>query len=186
MEKILIQNHQTIVVHQINGGIPFSWRKSKPEIIVFHHTATASWERTLRTFQRGGASSHYEIEKDGTIYQYLDPATQYAWHCVGRNPESIGIDLTHVTGRPFTIEQMAAAASLLRFLAAQFSINLSYDGKTYFKNASPKKIDLPLASATVYGHGQLSPTQCPDGLDVGAIVRMACSQTFCAPSTLDP
>lgn len=161
-------------IQKVEGGIPFGRRNKKPTIIVLHHTVTRSWQQTLRAFQSKNrtASTHYEIEKDGTIYQYLDPATQTAWHCVGRNFESIGIDLTHMTGEPFDEAQIRALVLLLRHLSAQFGIELVYDSGRFYLNGTPKK-DLPLRGGTVYGHGQLSPTQCPDGLDIESIVRVA-------------
>ena len=80
-----------------NAGLIKRKRQRPPKFMVIHHTGTNSPSKTLRIWVPRGsrrASTHFEIDKDGTIYQYLDPAKWIAAHTPGANDLSIGIDLT--------------------------------------------------------------------------------------------
>lgn len=61
----------------------FDERKSPIDMIVFHATATKTLEETLSIFiekeEGGRVSSHYVIDRDGTIYQVI-PEEKRAWH----------------------------------------------------------------------------------------------------------
>jgi len=72
-------------------------------------------------------SAHYLIGKDGRIVQFLDPRAYQAWHAGAawdpfRNARSIGIELHVSVGEAPMDAQLAAAAALVRQLAAQFGI----------------------------------------------------------------
>ncbi|HEX7816708.1 N-acetylmuramoyl-L-alanine amidase [Dyella sp.] len=72
-----------------------------------------------------GASGHYYIDRDGSIYRYV-PVTRVANHVRGQNSHSVGIELVNL-GRypdwwdshhqtmtePYTAEQIAALRALL-------------------------------------------------------------------------
>jgi N-acetylmuramoyl-L-alanine amidase len=108
-----------------------------PRMIVLHYTGGSSGKGTWRYFNRthlesgreklrgGGAvnvSSHFLIERDGTIYRLM-PETWMARHCIGLNHiaigvENVGNDDTH----PLTEAQVAANAALVRYLVAKHGI----------------------------------------------------------------
>lgn len=111
---------------------------SDVELVVIHCTelpdlATAReyGERVL--YESGaGASGHYYIDRDGSIYRYV-PGNRVAHHVRGRNANSIGIELVNL-GRypdwwhagnqtmtePYTPEQIAALRALLAQLRRDF------------------------------------------------------------------
>lgn len=95
-------------------------RKGKPRFIVLHSGA-ASPEQTLCTLAKRGYSTHYEIAKDGTTYEYFPP-TYYTSHCGGGyNGRGIGIDFSGAA-RFQTGAQYRAAKILINKLCAKFGI----------------------------------------------------------------
>ena len=109
-----------------------------PRAIVLHYTSGGSAKATRQYFDnvrieaeraqlaRAGAvnvSSHYLIDRDGTIYQ-LQPETRFARHCIGLNHIAIGIENVGDDRRwPLTDAQVAADAALVRDLAARYPIS---------------------------------------------------------------
>lgn len=109
----------------------------EPRVIVLHYTGGGSAKATRSYFDnveveaarkelaRAGkvnVSSHYVIDRDGTIYR-LQPETRFARHCIGLNHVAIGIENVGDEAKyPLTDAQVAANASLVRDLARQFSI----------------------------------------------------------------
>lgn len=107
---------------------------SQVDLVVIHCTelpdmpmAREYGERVL--YEAGtGASGHYYIDRDGNIYEYVDP--QYvANHTRGYNPRSIGIELVNigrypdwygsqnqVMAEPYTDSQILVLKKLLRQL----------------------------------------------------------------------
>ena len=94
-------------------------------------TAREYGERVL--YESGtGASGHYYIDRDGSIYRYV-PGTRVANHVRGHNPPSIGIELVN-RGRypnwydshqqtmtePYAAAQIAALRALLAQLRKEF------------------------------------------------------------------
>jgi len=72
-----------------------SWRgERKPNMIVTHWDATTSAEKCKRVLQARGISTHFCIDNDGIIYQYVD-TNNAAWHAGGVNNYSIGIDFSN-------------------------------------------------------------------------------------------
>lgn len=79
-----------------------------------------------------GASGHYYIDRDGSIYRYV-PGTRVAHHVRGHNPHTIGIELVNL-GRypdwwhsqrqtmtePYTPAQLDALRALLAGLRREF------------------------------------------------------------------
>jgi len=110
---------------------------SQIDLVVMHCTelpdmtmAREYGERIL--YEAGtGASGHYYIDRDGSIYQYVDPA-HIANHTRGYNPRSVGIEIVN-TGRypnwydsgnqvmtePYTTEQISALKNLLLRLKSE-------------------------------------------------------------------
>ncbi len=68
--------------------------RRKPNMIVTHWDATTSAERCKRVLQARDISSHFCIDNDGVIYQYVD-TNHTAWHAGKVNRYSIGIDFTN-------------------------------------------------------------------------------------------
>jgi len=71
-----------------------SRNKRKPKMIVTHWDATTSAERCKRVLQARDISSHFCIDNDGVIYQYVD-TNHTAWHAGKVNRHSIGVDFTN-------------------------------------------------------------------------------------------
>ena len=126
---------------------------NKQRIVVIHHTVTRSPSATRRALKAKGCSTHFEIDTDGTIFQYaeLDEITA---HCGSNNFQSIGVDLTHMTDKPFPDEQLQAAHELFVWLAA--------------------KLDLPLVCYEslprgFYFHRAIGQTVCPNNLPLSVV-----------------
>jgi len=168
--KILL-SEATII--KVDAGLSKSPRAGAPQLMVIHHTMTSSPQKTLNSWPPRGtrvASTHYEIDTDGTIYEYLDPAKWTAWHAgsktsraaSGINGLSIGIDLTG-NFREIPEEssaQIRSLVSLVNTLSSQFGIPLKvYTGK--------KKMTGAAAVAQGYGitlHRTHANTGCPGKL----------------------
>lgn len=104
------------------------------ELVVIHCTelpdlamAREYGERVLYEDRGTGASGHYYIDRDGSVYRYV-PTTRVANHVRGHNPNSIGIELVNLgrypdwwhAGRQTMTEPYAAAQlDALRALLAQ-------------------------------------------------------------------
>ena len=72
-----------------------TYRKDrKPNMIVTHWDATTSAEKCKRVLQARKISTHFCIDNDGVIYQYVD-TNHTAYHAAGVNKYSIGIDFTN-------------------------------------------------------------------------------------------
>jgi N-acetylmuramoyl-L-alanine amidase len=109
------------------------------ELVVIHCTelpdlamAREYGERVLYEDRGTGASGHYYIDRDGTIYRYV-PGTRVANHVRGHNPHSIGIELVNLgrypdwwhAGRqtmtePYPPAQVAALRGLLAQLRQDY------------------------------------------------------------------
>ena len=71
------------------------WKKKRePNMIVTHWDATTSAEKCKRILQARKISTHFCIDNDGVIYQYVD-TNNIAWHAGGVNKYSIGIDFSN-------------------------------------------------------------------------------------------
>jgi len=108
-----------------------------PRVIVLHYTAGPSAKGTRGYFdnveieasrpelRRGGkvnVSSHYLVDRDGTIYR-LQPDTRFARHCIGLNHLAIGVENVGDDKKwPLTAAQVAANVALVRELAATHAI----------------------------------------------------------------
>ena len=117
----------------------FDERKSKIDMIVFHATATNSIDETLSIFidkeEGGRVSSHYVIDRDGTVYQVI-PEDKRAWHagvsCWGDikediNSHSIGIEfqcpaLGERSFQDFSVEQIQSGKKLCADIMNRYKI----------------------------------------------------------------
>jgi N-acetylmuramoyl-L-alanine amidase len=107
-----------------------------PRVIVLHYTGGGSAKGTKAYFDRltmeaereqlasagkVNVSSHYLIDRDGTIYR-LQPETQFARHCIGLNHLAIGIENVGDEKRwKLTEAQVRSNALLVRELTRRFS-----------------------------------------------------------------
>jgi hypothetical protein len=102
-----------VVIHTL--AVSSSARRSGVEAVV------AGWQNAGRT-----ASSHYLVDRDGTITQMVREA-DVAFHTPGNNSDSIGIEHADVCNdpAPFTTLLYERSAALVRDLAARhgFAIN---------------------------------------------------------------
>jgi|TARA_Y100000310_G_scaffold192426_1_gene192394 hypothetical protein len=68
--------------------------KRTPTLIVTHWDATLSAKHCFNILKKRKISSHFVIDNDGTIYQFVD-TNHIAWHARGVNHTSIGIDFSN-------------------------------------------------------------------------------------------
>lgn len=61
--------------------------------IITHHDVCTSAHMCHKILSRNNISTHFCIDNDGTIYQFLD-CMHKAWHAVGVNSHSIGVDIS--------------------------------------------------------------------------------------------
>jgi len=66
----------------------------KPKMIVTHWDATTSADKCRRVLEARNISTHFCIDNDGVIHQYVD-TNNIAWHARGSNNHSIGIDFSN-------------------------------------------------------------------------------------------
>lgn len=69
---------------------------------VLHHDVTFNPGQTHRVLKQRGLSSHFTVDDDGTVFQFLDPALHRAVHCRNFNTSYIGIDINN----PCLIDRM--------------------------------------------------------------------------------
>ena len=97
---ILVNNHHIEIDWDVkvdlmpNNCYRTSRRGRKPKMIVTHWDATTSAEKCKRVLQARKISTHFCIDNDGIIYQYVD-TNNIAWHAGGVNKYSIGIDFSN-------------------------------------------------------------------------------------------
>ncbi len=134
-----------------------TWRLTDPKVIVLHFTAGGTYASAYWTFRSDtpnkgelpGVSSHFVIDKDGTIYE-LVPLGLRARHCIGLNHVSISIEFVQETGAGARwadrrildrTRQVNAGLRLVRFLIATYGIerrnvigHSMANGSPYFKD----------------------------------------------------
>lgn len=116
-------------------------------MVVVHCTATPSFASVKSWFQNPASqvSAHFVIDKDGTIYEFVDPAV-VAWHAHGYNAHSVGIEHVAAPNERLTDAQEAASAALVGGLLATYKV----------------------PADRVFGHGWIPGTEhhttCPDKL----------------------
>src|SRR5258708_6736543 len=94
--------------------------------VILHITDGSTAASAITTFEQSKKpnrkSSHFVIDRDGTVYQLL-PLADVAWHARQSNYHSVGVE--HA-GIPVTLlctpEQYAASAALVAWLCQQLDI----------------------------------------------------------------
>jgi hypothetical protein len=130
--------------------------------IVIHHTHTGTANSTYNVLKQRGLSTNYEVDKDGTIYEYVPPDLS-AWATAGgANMHTIAIDVTHVGNDQFPSEQIQSLKNLVNTLASiyGFSLKLAPD-------VGPKKWSEWQADGeryTLFRHRNFVATSCPNNL----------------------
>lgn len=123
-----------------------------PTAIVIHHTCTSSPKRTREVLKKKNCSTHFEVDKDGTIYQYREDDLMCS-HCGSPNCHCIGIDVTHLEGAEFPQVQVDAVKELVDYLCARWEI--------------PCEVHEFLSG--IYPHRALGSTKCPDNFPMEAL-----------------
>jgi N-acetyl-anhydromuramyl-L-alanine amidase AmpD len=119
-------------------------RKNPATAIVIHHTCTKSPERTRSALKKNNYSTHFEVDTDGTIYQYAD-VNKICCHCGSANFCAIGIDVTHLSGADFPQVQVDAVNELVTWLCDEYNI--------------PQEVHETLSG--IYPHRAIGNTVCP-------------------------
>lgn len=124
----------------------------EPTMIVLHWTASKSLMGTYNAFNKSilpsgrknltgasslNVSSHFLVDRDGTIYQLL-PDTTFARHVIGLNYCAIGIENVGSNDYPLTKAQLLANEKLVRYLAKKYKIQylIGHYEHTLFRNTS--------------------------------------------------
>lgn len=108
-----------------------------PKMIVLHHTVVPTAEKTMAVFNppllpgtrsdiqsagRLNVSSHFLVDRDGTIYRLL-PEVTMARHVIGLNHCAIGVENVGGTeDLPLTRAQKRANIRLVRYLSSKYDI----------------------------------------------------------------
>lgn len=146
-EKIKLSLDYMREHHGLNQKTP----KITPKIIVLHYTAGGTVESNFRYFnnlhlenQRStlkkqsslNVSSHFIIDRDGTIYQLVDPEL-FARHTIGLNYCAIGVENIGSKAQPLTDKQVEANAELVRYLIKKYPIEYLIGHSEYgvFRNS---------------------------------------------------
>jgi hypothetical protein len=108
------------------GGCPNQSSRNGARItsIVQHYTTSRSIDGTISHFLSPSSrvSSHYIIAQDGKIVQIVKDSDK-AWHCLGFNANSIGIEHSAEPGDPLTDKQSASSARLVNWLVKEYGIS---------------------------------------------------------------
>ena len=132
--------------------------------VIVHHSDTKTRAGMVRALNAPGrtASTHYSVDKDGSIHCHADPLAAVTWHCPGANLHGIGVDVIHKHREAFTEAQTVATGALLRWLCKVHGLPaVALEGRQ-----PVGKGQLGAQAWGVAGHGQLRATLCPDGFDV--------------------
>ncbi|MDF2551909.1 MAG: N-acetylmuramoyl-L-alanine amidase [Chryseobacterium sp.] len=122
-----------------------------PKMIVLHYTAGGTVESNFKYFNKTylesarntlkkqstlNVSSQYIVDRDGTIYQLMEP-TLFARHTIGLNYCAIGIENIGSKNQPLTEKQVAANAQLVRYLTQKYKIEYLIGHSEYgvFRNS---------------------------------------------------
>lgn len=145
-------NKQNINKQYLGCFDRLSVRHGAPTAIVIHHTCTPNAERTRNVLKSKGYSTHFEVDTDGTIYQYAD-VKRICSHCGSANFCTIGIDVTHVSGAKFPQIQVEAVKALVDWLCEEYHI----------------KHEVHETLSGIYPHKALGNTECPQNFPMRAL-----------------
>lgn len=122
-----------------------------PKIVVLHYTAGGTIDSNFRYFnnlhleyQRAtlkkqstlNVSAHFLVDRDGTVYQLVDPEL-FARHTIGLNYCAIGVENIGSKSQTLTDKQVEANAELVRYLAKKYPIEYVIGHSEYgvFRNS---------------------------------------------------
>ena len=122
-----------------------------PKMIVLHYTAGGTVESNFKYFNKThlesarntlkkqstlNVSSQFIIDRDGTIYQLMEP-NQFARHTIGLNYCAIGVENIGSKKQPLTEKQVEANAKLVRYLTQKYKIEYLIGHSEYgvFRNS---------------------------------------------------
>lgn len=122
-----------------------------PKMIVLHYTAGGNVESNFKYFNKThlenarntlkrqstlNVSSQFIIDRDGTVYQLMEP-NQFARHTIGLNYCAIGIENIGSKKEPLTDKQVSANAQLIRYLTPKYKIEYLIGHSEYgiFRNS---------------------------------------------------
>ncbi|MBD8083272.1 peptidoglycan recognition protein family protein [Chryseobacterium caseinilyticum] len=119
-----------IVLHYTAGGTVESNFK------YFNNTHLESARNTLKKQSTLNVSSQYIIDRDGTVYQLMEP-NQFARHTIGLNYCAIGVENIGSKSQPLTDKQVEANAQLVRYLTQKYKIEYLIGHSEYgvFRNS---------------------------------------------------
>jgi len=138
----MLDSKQTVgeLIHDFGKEHLWENRNSTVDTVVIHYSSAVNVKpndpfnvsEILKIYIEYGVSSHFLIDREGTIYA-LVPVDKKAWHCggskmplgderVGVNEFSIGIELVATEKSGFTNEQYRALASLSLDIETKFDI----------------------------------------------------------------
>lgn len=119
-----------IVLHYTAGGTVESNHQ------YFNKTHLESARNTLKKQSTLNVSSQYIVDRDGTIYQLMEP-NMFARHTIGLNYCAIGVENIGSKKQPPTEKQVAANAQLVRYLTKKYKIEYLIGHSEYgvFRNS---------------------------------------------------
>ena len=120
-----------IVLHYTAGGTVESNHK------YFNKTHLESARNTLKKQSTLNVSSQYIVDRDGTIYQLMEP-NMFARHTIGLNYCAVGVENIGSKKQPLTEKQVAANAQLVRYLTKKYKIEYLIGHSEYgvFRNSN--------------------------------------------------
>jgi hypothetical protein len=136
----------------LQGGI-FNRREGVKNIIL-HSTETgrpADAQRVIKSWNRGlrHPGAQYIVDRDGTIYQTVDPqfgtvhVDIFRTTCGINNDNSIGIEMVRSGSQQYTRPQLDSVTALVVYLQKRFNV----------------------ANDHIFGHGQIQPSDRQDPVD---------------------
>jgi N-acetyl-anhydromuramyl-L-alanine amidase AmpD len=119
-------NPKIIVLHFTEGGTINS-------VFNYFNKETIEASRTFNKKQSNlNVSSHYLIDRDGTIYHLLAD-TLFARHTIGLNYCAIGVENIGSVSNPLTEKQVAANIALINYLSKKYPIEYLIGHSEYGK-----------------------------------------------------
>jgi hypothetical protein len=159
---LTIWGAQKLNLIKITNKMVYLKRRKKIQGIVIHHTNTSKANSTVRVLEERGFSTNYEVDRNGKVYEYADPALWEAQATGGgANAETCAIDVTHVgLTQEFTPKQIEALNNLVHKLADRFDFPV----KIAPDNDRRKWNDWKGSGYTVFRHRNFVNTACPANL----------------------
>jgi len=110
-----------IIKQPLTKGYSKGWTRT-PWAIVHHYTAGYTSQQTYDVLSKRGLSIHFTIERDGTLYRYLEDKDR-GWHAGygqwgGRsnmNHHAFGIEIVNSVGLMVSLQE----ALLMEFIAGR-------------------------------------------------------------------